>query len=106
MQSETEPRHLHRDGRSAAGDAVKPRKIDNRTRERDWVDPRMPRIKFVFIPQGRVDQLRRNLRERSQDPDFLTGDQRPAKKFTILIENNLEKRNAVEQQRLRQREPR
>src|ERR1051325_4173525 len=106
MQSETEPRHLHRDGRSAAGDAVKPRKIDNRTRERDWVDPRMPRIKFVFIPQGRVDQLRRNLRERRPDPEFLIGAQRHAQQFSISIADNLGKRNAVEQQRLRQREPR
>src|ERR1043166_5894016 len=106
MQSETKPRHLHRDSRSAAGDAVKPRKIDNRTRERERVHAGMSRIKLVFVAQRRIDQLRRNLRERRPDAEFLIGAQRHAQQLAVAIADNLGKRNAVEQHRLRQREPR
>src|ERR1043166_309125 len=106
MQRETKPRYLHRDGRSAAGDAVKPRKIDNRTRERERVDAGMSRIKFVFVAQRRIDQLRRNLREGRPDPEFLIGAQGQAQQLAVAIADNLRKRKAADQHRLRQPEPR
>src|SRR5205809_91063 len=65
----------------------------------------MSREIFVFVSKGCVDQLRRNVTQRSPDPKFLVRREGDTKQFDIPIAHTLRKRNAIEQRRLRQAEP-
>src|SRR5229473_3186334 len=74
----TQSRHLHRNGRcSGARPAVEQSK--SRAKQRNRIYARMSREIFVFISKRCVDQLRRNIAQRSPDPKFLVRCQSDAK---------------------------
>src|SRR2546430_6008747 len=77
-QMVTQPGHLHCNGRGAAVGATWPQ-IKGRAHQCDWVNSWMMPIIFVFKLEGRVDQCRRNVWQRSPHSEFLIGSQSDAK---------------------------
>ena len=57
VEMKSQPRHLHRDGRSTGRRTVKSDQIKGAARQRDRVHTGMFREIFVFIAQRRVDQV-------------------------------------------------
>src|SRR6266480_1852797 len=78
LEMKSQSRHLHGNcRRSAARSAVE--QPESRAKQRKRVHARMSRKVFVFISKSCVDQLRRNIAQRSPDPIFLFGCESDAK---------------------------
>jgi hypothetical protein len=56
VEMESQPRQLHRDGRSARARASGSRKVPGRAQDRHWVHTRMLREIFILELHGRIDQ--------------------------------------------------
>jgi hypothetical protein len=80
---------------------MKTQKVRRAAGERDRIHPWMTRVIFVFVAQGRIDQVRRNFLQRCPNPKFLVGTKRDPEQFAVAVAHRLRKRNAIEQWRFR-----
>src|SRR5204863_2777642 len=98
----TQPSQLHRNCRCSAMYAVGSQ-VKGRAQYCEWVNTWVVPIIFVFEPEGRIDQSRRNVWQRSPESKFLIGREGNAKQFSIAIAHTLRKRDFIQQGRFRQR---
>ena len=90
LEMKTQTRQLHRNCRRSGTRATVQQAI-SRAQQSDRIHARVAREIFVFISKSCVDQLRRNLGQRSPNPKFLVRREGDAKQFAIAIAHALRK---------------
>ena len=105
MQMKSQPRQLHRDRGCAGVPAAEASQAESGAQNRNGIYAGMLREMFVFEAEGSIDQRGRDFAQRRPDSIFLIGRQRDLENRALAIANALRECDAVEQRRLRQREP-
>jgi hypothetical protein len=100
-----EPRQLHGNSRSPGPRMTRAREVPSRSQKGDRIHAGVLAKVFVFKPNGRVDQRRRNLVERRPDPVLLVPSERNAEDVAISIAHTRGKIDFADQWRLGKRKP-